>query len=88
MTRSDWMKNAACRDADPEIFFPIGSPGTAVYRQTVQAAKAVCDTCPVTERCLSDAMAKPSLQGVWGGLEEDERRRLRRRMYRAKEAVS
>lgn len=41
----DWRAKAACRDKDPELFFPVGNTGAA-YQQ-IEEAKAVCRTCKV-----------------------------------------
>jgi WhiB family transcriptional regulator, redox-sensing transcriptional regulator len=78
----DWRHRAACRDEDPELFFPIGTTGPALD-QTEQA-KAVCRCCDVTESCLAWAMETGQDSGVWGGLSEDERRALKRRNARAR----
>jgi len=78
----DWRHRAACRDEDPELFFPIGTTGPA-FDQTEQA-KNVCRRCDVTESCLSWAMESGQDSGVWGGLSEDERRALKRRNARAR----
>lgn len=51
---ADWMSLGACRDADPDLFFPIGSLGPA-QRQIAQA-KAVCAACPVRTACLRYAL--------------------------------
>ncbi|MDQ0798029.1 WhiB family transcriptional regulator [Streptomyces sp. B1I3] len=76
----NWRTHAACRDADPDLFFPIGSTGPAL----VQAgeAKAVCGQCPVREKCLDWALENGQDSGVWGGLDENERRALKRRRAR------
>lgn len=76
----DWMAQAACRDEDPELFFPIGATGPAVAQ--VAEAKAVCNRCPVREICLSYALTTGQDAGVWGGLSEEERRALRRGVRR------
>ena len=68
----DW-RVAACRDADPEMFFPLGS-GVVADNQAA-AAKAVCARCPVTAQCLDWALAAGIIEGVWGGQTEQERRR-------------
>lgn len=68
-----WAKDAACADADPEPFHPR----KLTYKRDVAAAKRVCQTCPVMEACLADALQHEEF-GVWGGLSERERRRLRR----------
>ncbi|MFF4344256.1 WhiB family transcriptional regulator [Kitasatospora sp. NPDC001540] len=77
----DWRSRAACRDEDPELFFPIGNTGPALLQ--IEEAKAVCSRrCPVREQCLTWAMATGQDAGVWGGLSEDERRAMKRRSSR------
>lgn len=71
-----WRKQAACRQADAALFFPTGTTGAAVDQ--IEAAKAVCRTCPVQEPCLQFAFVTKQEDGIWGGTDEDERRRLRR----------
>ncbi|MCW2717033.1 MAG: WhiB family transcriptional regulator, redox-sensing transcriptional regulator [Pseudonocardiales bacterium] len=73
-----WMEHAACRNLDPETFFPIGS-GLPAQRQA-RAAKAVCRPCSVREQCLRWAMRAGHEEGVWGGLDADERREAQRRL--------
>jgi len=74
--RPDWHDYAACRDADPELFFPDGDIRSA--RAQVNTAKLICRGCPVRTICLSWALASGQEHGIWGGLTEDERRRLHR----------
>ena len=74
--REGWRDLAACRYTDPALFFPVGSTGTAIDR--IAAAKAVCASCPVRDACLQFALETKQEDGVWGGTDEDERRRLRR----------
>jgi WhiB family redox-sensing transcriptional regulator len=69
-----WRDHAACRDADPELFFPDGDIRSA--RAQVKRAKLICRGCPVSATCLSWALADGQEAGIWGGLTEDERRRL------------
>ena len=77
-SRPDWRADAACRYADPELFFPDGDMRSA--RAEVKTAKLICRGCPVSATCLSWALASGGQEaGIWGGLTEDERRRLRRR---------
>src|SRR5690606_19682515 len=71
----DWRDLAACRDEDPELFFPIGTSGPALLQ--VEQAKAVCRRCPVAAECLTWALGHPEEYGIWGGLTEGERRALR-----------
>jgi WhiB family redox-sensing transcriptional regulator len=74
---SDWRSRSACLDEDPELFFPIGTTGPAAHQ--VEEAKVVCGRCTVREACLAWALDERQEHGVWGGLDEDERRALRRR---------
>ncbi|WP_103533969.1 WhiB family transcriptional regulator [Streptomyces sp. SM11] len=79
----NWRLYAACREEDPDLFFPIGSTGPAVVRTA--EAKAVCRTCPVQAACLEWALENGQDSGVWGGLSENERRALKRRSRRRAE---
>jgi WhiB family transcriptional regulator, redox-sensing transcriptional regulator len=78
-SQPDWRAYAACRDVDPELFFPDGDIRSA--RAQVQTAKLICRGCRVSPTCLSWALASGQEAGIWGGLTEDERRRLHRRGY-------
>lgn len=73
----NWRDHAACRQEDPDLFFPIGTTGPAQVQ--TQQAKAVCQQCPVREQCLAWALETDQTIGVWGGTTELERRALRRR---------
>lgn len=70
-----WLEGAACVGEDPELFFPIGTAGPGLLQ--LEAARAVCNRCPVIAVCLSFALETGQDAGVWGGLSEDERRSLR-----------
>ncbi|MQA94539.1 MAG: WhiB family transcriptional regulator [Streptosporangiales bacterium] len=78
----DWRHRAACRDEDPEVFFPIGNNGPALIQ--IEEAKAVCRSCSVMEACLEWALRSGQDAGVWGGMSEDERRALKRRRPRTR----
>lgn len=72
LTRNyDWRDDAACREYDPELWFPVGS-GHAAQEQE-EAAKHICGGCPVRPECLDWAIASGQSSGVWGGLSEYER---------------
>lgn len=79
-----WRDEAGCLDEDPELFFPVGNTGPAMGQ--TEKAKAVCRRCEVVDACLSWAMDSGQEAGVWGGLSDDERRALKRRMARARRA--
>ena len=66
-----WMIDAKCLDADPEAFFPEKGGST-------REAKRICGACAVREQCLEYALANDERFGIWGGMSERERRRLKR----------
>lgn len=66
----DWQRDALCKKTGPALFFPEQGESSA------QDAKRVCAGCPVREKCLEYALANREPAGVWGGLDETERRRL------------
>lgn len=69
-----WFENAACASHGAEVFFPPSDvPGAS------QKAKTICAGCPVQEECLDFALETAQSEGVWGGMDAGERRRLRRR---------
>jgi WhiB family transcriptional regulator, redox-sensing transcriptional regulator len=76
----DWRHRAACRDEDPELFFPIGTTGPALRQ--VDEAKAVCRRCEAIDDCLTWALDSDQDAGVWGGMDEAERRAAKRRRVR------
>ena len=71
-----WRDQAACRHTDANLFFPAGSTGMAIDQ--IDAAKAVCRACPVQDACLRFAFVTNQEAGIWGGKDEDERRKLRK----------
>jgi WhiB family redox-sensing transcriptional regulator len=75
--RDKWRDDAACRDIDSLVFFPVGTTGLALRR--IADAKAICAGCTVQEECLTFAVATNQEFGIWGGCDEEERRRIRRR---------
>jgi WhiB family transcriptional regulator, redox-sensing transcriptional regulator len=75
-----WRNRSACIDEDPELFFPVGTTGPAL--EQTERAKAVCRGCDVASECLEWALETNQDAGVWGGLNEDERRALRRQRQR------
>jgi WhiB family redox-sensing transcriptional regulator len=65
-----WQEQALCAETDPEAFFPEKGGST-------RDAKRVCTGCPVRAQCLEFALENDERFGIWGGLSERERRRLR-----------
>jgi len=66
-----WQERALCAQTDPEAFFPEKGGST-------RDAKKICTTCEVKAQCLEYALQNDERFGIWGGLSERERRRLRR----------
>lgn len=67
----EWKDRALCAQTDPEAFFPEKGGST-------RDAKRVCSGCEVRAECLSFALTNDERFGIWGGLSERERRRLKR----------
>ena len=66
-----WLDSALCAQTDPEAFFPEKGGST-------REAKKVCRSCEVRTECLEYALEHDERFGIWGGLSERERRRLKR----------
>jgi hypothetical protein len=75
----EWHGRGLCLGEDPDIFFPShGDPGTQ--------ARQICAACAVRDECLEYAIGADEF-GIWGGLDQDARRNLKRRQRRKKAAV-
>jgi WhiB family transcriptional regulator, redox-sensing transcriptional regulator len=70
-----WRDSAACRHADPELFFPDGVAGPALL--AINRAWLICRGCSVRAWCLDWALQHGAAFGIWGGRTEDERRAAR-----------
>ena len=68
-----WQERALCAETDPEAFFPEKGGST-------REAKKVCVSCDVRAECLDFALGNDERFGIWGGLSERERRRLKKRV--------
>jgi WhiB family redox-sensing transcriptional regulator len=66
-----WMQQAKCLWAEPDTFFPEKGGST-------KEAKRICALCEVRTECLEFALANDERFGIWGGLSERERRKLKR----------
>jgi WhiB family transcriptional regulator, redox-sensing transcriptional regulator len=66
-----WQERALCAQTDPESFFPEKGGST-------REAKKVCLTCEVRQDCLEYALLNDERFGIWGGLSERERRKLKK----------
>jgi WhiB family redox-sensing transcriptional regulator len=69
---ASWQERALCAQTDPEAFFPEKGGST-------REAKRICTGCEVRAECLEYALEHDERFGIWGGLSERERRRLKRR---------
>ena len=74
---ANWVHKAACRDTDPELFFPISEMFGQGCDKQIEEAKAICAGCEVKWTCLNEALESRSDDGIWGGLTSPERRALR-----------
>lgn len=75
-----WEDHAACAELSQELFFPEQG-------DRPDPARRVCRQCPVRQRCLEFALARPELVGVWGATNEHERRQMRREAAQAPKAA-
>ena len=66
-----WQDRALCAQTDPEAFFPEKGGST-------REAKKVCRSCEVRAECLEFALENDERFGIWGGMSERERRRLKK----------
>lgn len=67
-----WQAEALCAQTDPDAFFPEKGGST-------REAKSICGSCAVQLECLQYALMNDERFGIWGGLSERERRKLRRK---------
>ena len=72
-----WQDEANCLGVDPDLFFPERGAST-------REAKEVCKGCVVRAECLEYALANGEKFGIWGGMSERERRRIRRQRAMAR----
>ena len=78
--RVNWRDDAACRHADPDLFFPVGETGPALHQ--VEEAKRICQACPARTPCLAWALNHNVASGIWGATTEEERHAIRRALIR------
>jgi WhiB family redox-sensing transcriptional regulator len=76
----NWQDDANCLGVDPDLFFPERGAST-------REAKEVCRGCVVREQCLEFALQNGEKFGIWGGLSERERRRIRRQRAQAARSI-
>src|ERR1700720_3359680 len=82
----NWRSTAACRSADPDLFFPISATGPAAGQ--IAQAKTICASCGVRQECLEFALTREQNYGIWGGTTAEDRQRSRRRTRRAAAAAA
>jgi WhiB family redox-sensing transcriptional regulator len=75
-----WRVNAVCRQLPTDLFFPIGQGSRAQAQASF--AKEICSSCSVRAECLDFALRANLQFGVFGGMAEDERRKVQRRAGR------
>lgn len=82
-----WQDRAACMGMDAQLFF--GPAGEREEGREIQEAKAkaICARCPARAQCLDYALRNSINDGIWGGLNQEERARERRRRVRGPRAA-
>lgn len=74
-----WQESALCAQTDPDVFFPEKGGSTA-------PATSICTRCEVRADCLEYAISNDIRHGIWGGMSDNDRRRISRERRRAREA--
>lgn len=74
----EWQERGKCREAKNELFFVDDNERGEAKRRKVELAKRVCRACPVIAACEQHAMTLPEPYGTWGGMSEDDRRKILR----------
>jgi WhiB family transcriptional regulator, redox-sensing transcriptional regulator len=70
----DWQRLGSCRGKDSAIFFHPEAERGLARAERVRRAKEVCMRCPVIVQCRHHALTVQEPYGIWGGLDEGERR--------------
>ncbi len=78
---TDWKDASNCLGVDPDLFFPERGAST-------REAKEVCRGCEVQVDCLEYALQNGEKFGIWGGMSERERRRIRRQRAPERQAAA
>ena len=81
LDKLSWQDFANCSGADQDLFFPERGAST-------RKAKAICNACQVKADCLEFAIQQSEKFGIWGGLSERERRRIRKERHIAARRIS
>ena len=74
-----WQERGKCREAANELFFLDDGEKGAVKRRKIELAKRVCKACPVINECTQHALSLPEPYGVWGGMSEEDRKKMVKR---------
>lgn len=82
LTKPHWAAQAACAGKTTAVWFSEDPDGAYSH------ARTICAACPVQPDCLEWALASRVDHGLWGGLNPDERRRIRRRRQRAPQTIN
>jgi WhiB family redox-sensing transcriptional regulator len=72
----EWKRSGACRNLPLDLFFP-----NPTDEEQEKEAKAWCGVCPVRDLCLESSLRNGADYGIWGGLNEEERRAIRRQRH-------
>lgn len=72
----DWQLLARCRGEDPEMFFHPRDERSSARARRIKTAKEFCEPCPVKNQCADHAIKVREPYGIWGGLSEEERKKI------------
>lgn len=78
-----WWEYAECREADPELFYGSEYRSYEGRKADEHEAKLICARCQVWRECLQEALRSGECHGIWGGLTQRERKKLKRAAARA-----
>jgi WhiB family redox-sensing transcriptional regulator len=76
----EWQFEGACNGIETDEFFLEDNMRGKTKRIREVNAIAICNTCPVKQQCLDHALSVPEVYGVWGGMTEEQRHLLARRL--------
>lgn len=82
-----WQLSGACRAANLDLFYSDDNERPIERKLREQHAREVCRSCTVTTLCLAYALEIEEPHGMWGGLSENERYRIRLRIAARKSAI-
>lgn len=78
VNQGTWLDRAACVGVDVTLFYAPDNEIDTYKGERINAAKDICNSCPVQRECLTTALANDEVHGIWGGLTPNERHLMSR----------